>query len=129
MGILPPAAEKYDFTGIGNASAAVIMALLLANPYTSFLTVGLLGKINFKIISWLCSSAASVGLVFLNVGAEQIVTAVDKVGFDGSFDNAFKLIDQINSTGHSLTPAQVAAIDAPVIAQFEKFAKLTRTKS
>lgn len=129
MSLLPPPFDKYDFSGIGNASATAVMALLLANPGTTFLATGVLGKIIYLVLSKIFSALASFGLVILNVGAEQIATAVEKSGFDGSFSNAYTLIDQLNSTGHGLTSEQVTAIDAPVISAFEKFAKLTRTKS
>ena len=128
MGLLPPSAEKYDFEGIGSASAAGIIALLAANPYTSFLTVGLSGKILYWVLKKFFVALASMGLVLLNVGAEQIATAIDKSGFDGSLDNAYKIIDQLQASGHGLTPEQIKAIDDPVIAQFQRFAKLTRGK-
>lgn len=126
---IPPPVTKYDFSGIGNASAAALMAVFLVNPSTTFLTAGIAGKLVYYIASQVFAGLASVGLVFLNVGAEQIATAVSKAGFDGSLDNAYKVMDQLTSSGHGLTAEEVAEIDNPVISQFEKFAKLTRTKS
>lgn len=129
MSLLPPPANKYDFTGIGNASALALMAVLAANPETLWLTTGVTGTIFKLVSSKIFSGLASVGVVFLNIGAELITTVVDKSGFDGSFTSSLKLVDAIQAAGQTMTADQIQAIDGPVIAQFEKFAKLTRSKS
>lgn len=129
MSLLPAPADKYDFTGIGNASALALMAILAANPATVWLTTGVSGTIFKLVSSKIFSGLASVGVVFLNIGAELVATVVDKAGFDGSMTSSLALVDKIQAAGQTLTPEQISAIDDPVIAQFEKFAKLTRTKS
>lgn len=71
---------------------------------------------------------ASGGLVMLNVGAEKLQTAVDKVDYDTSWETAERLINEIRKTGRELTPEEIKAIDDKVIAQFRKFGKLGRKK-
>ena len=82
----------------------------------------------FYLLTQLFSALASLGLVLLNVGAERIITAVDKYGFDGSFETAEKLIEEIRKTGRDLAPEEIKTIDEEVIKQFRKFAKLGRKK-
>lgn len=129
MGILPPSAEKHKLDGIGGASAAAIMAALLANPGTSFLAAGFLGKILYPVLTYVFSALASMGLVLLNLGAENVLGAIEKSNFDGSFESAERLINQIRSTGRELTPEEVKKIDDNVIEQFRKFAKMTRGRA
>lgn len=128
MSIVPPSAEKHDLDGIGDASASAAIAALAANPSTSFLTAGLSGKILFWILSKFFSALASMGLVVLNVGAEKLSTAISKAGYDGSFESAEKLIEEIRNTGRDLTPEEAKAIDDKVIEAFRKFAVIARKK-
>lgn len=126
MSLLPPSSAKHDLSGIGAASAAVIMAILATNPSTVFLTVGIPGKIVFWILEKIFTRLASSGLVILNVGAEKISVVIDKVKFDGSIESAEKLIAEIRKTGRELTPEEIKAIDDDVIIVFRKFAKIGR---
>ncbi len=128
MSLLPPSSTKHDLSGIGGASAAAIMVVLAANPSTLFLTVGIQGKIIYWILEKIFTRLASSGLVILNVGAEKIDIALDKVHFDGSMDSAEKLIAEIRKTGRELTPEETKAIDEKVFIAFRKFAKISRRK-
>lgn len=123
------AADKHDLGGIGDASAALVMAALAANPGTLFLTTGIQGKILFWLLSKAFTKMASVGLVILNVGAENLATAIERSKFDGSFESAERLIEEIRSTGRDMTPEEMSAIDGKVIDQFRKFAKMARKKN
>ncbi len=127
MGLLSPS-DKYKFDGIGSASAAAVMAVLAAEPATAWLTVGIPGKITSAILRMFFSSLASKGVVILNVGAEKLMVALEKSGFDGSIESSYKLIEEIRASGRDLTPEEIKAIDDKVIEQFRKFAKLTRGK-
>ena len=128
MPIIPPSAEKFKLEGIGNASAASILAALATNPSTSFLAAGISAKILFWIISKIFSGLASMGIVILNVGAEKLAVALDKVNFDGSLESAEQFIEEIRKTGRELTPEEIKKIDDSVIEQLRKFAKITRKK-
>lgn len=128
MPIIPPSAEKHNLEGIGVASSAGILAALSANPATSFMTVGILGKILFFLLSKFFSYLASMGLVILNVGAEKLLSAADRANFDGSMMSSFKLMEEIRNSGRDMTPEEIQKIDDEVIVQFRKFAKMTRTR-
>lgn len=128
MPVIPPSAVKHGLSGIGEASASAAIAALSANPSTAFLTAGLSGKILFWILTKVFSGFASMGLVILNVGAEKLAVAADKVEFDGSMESAEKFIEEIRKTGRELTPEEVKKIDDEVIAAFRKFATLARKK-
>lgn len=106
----------------------MVLASLAANPATVFLTTGVPGKLLFALLSRIFSSLASMGLILLNVGAERLLTAVDKIGYDDSWDTADKLIEEIRKTGRDLTPEEIKSIDEDVIKQFRKFAKLGKNK-
>lgn len=120
--------QKYDFSGIGSASAVMVLTALAANPGTAFLTTGLSGKIVAWILTKFFSSLASMGLVVLNIGASRVETLVDGKRFDGSWDTAEELIAAIRSSGREMTPEEVKAIDDPVIAAFRKWASFARKK-
>jgi hypothetical protein len=121
-------ANKYNFSGIGGASSKLVLAALTANPSTLWLTVGIMGTISDWILSWAFSCAASVGLVVLNLGAEQVESLIAQNQFDGSWDSAEKLLNAAHDAHQSLTPAQIAAIDQPVIDSFRKFAQIADGK-
>jgi hypothetical protein len=123
---IPSSSTKHNFTGIGNASAAILIAAMSANPALLGLTTGIPGKILFKIFSKIFSTLASMGVVLLNIGAEKLLIAAEKSNFDGSIDSALKLVENIRSTGRDLTPEEIKQIDDKVIEQFRKFAKMTR---
>jgi len=118
--------DKHSLTGMGGASAATILAVLAANPTTTFLTVGLQGKIIYFLLSKVFTALASMGLVLLNLGAENILGAIEKAQFDGSIDAAYKLLEEIRASGRAVTPEEGKKIDDAVIEQFRKFAKMTR---
>ena len=129
MDILSPSANKYDFDGIGAASASVVFALMAANPATAWLTVGLIpGKIVYYLLSRVFGKFASQGVVILNVGAEKVLVASEKSQFDGTMESSYRLIAEIQATGRDLTDEEMKAIDGPVIEVFRKFARLTRGK-
>lgn len=128
MPILPPSASKHNLEGIGEASAAAVIAALAANPSTAFLATGLSAKILFFILTKVFSAFASMGLVLLNVGAEKIAVTVEKIDFDGSYESAEAFINEIRNTGRDLTDEEVKKIDDGVIYTFRKFAKIGRKK-
>lgn len=116
------------FSGIGEASAAVVMAALAANPSTLVLTQGFAGKVVFFFLKIGFMALASLGLIVLNVGSAKIETIVTSNKFDGSWDTAEKLIKEIQDSGRTLTPEEIKKIDGPVIAAFRKFASFGRPK-
>lgn len=119
-------ATKYDFSGIGAAEATLLLAALAANPSTTWLTTGIVGAFMKWLLTCIFSMGASVGLVLLNVGAEKVEGMVDQHGFDGSFDSAEKILAAARDAHQTLTPAQIKAIDDPVIASFRKFGSFAR---
>lgn len=120
MGILG-IGDKYKFDGIGQASAtAAFLALAQSQPW---LTTGVLGKLTYWFLTRAFSAAASAGLVLLNVGVAKVETLIEATEFDGSFDEAFKII---NAKGSSLTKEEADAIDSKVIAAFRKFADMSK---
>jgi len=119
---------KYRFDGIGAASAKLALAALAANPGTAFLTAGISGRIVNWLLTKAFSMAASGGLVLLNVGAAKVETLVAKNEYDGSWDSAEKLLQDARNAHHELTPAEIAAIDGPVIDSFRKFANLAKAQ-
>lgn len=119
---------KRKLNGIGDASATLVLAALAASASTVFLTSGLTGKISFWLLSKLFSTLASLGLVILNVGAEKLLTAVDKAKYDGSWETAEKMMQEIQRTGRDLSPEEIQKIDEGVINAFRKFAKIGRKK-
>jgi hypothetical protein len=119
---------KHKLNGIGGASSAMVLASLASNPGTLFLTQGLSGIIVGWILRKVFSSLASLGLVMANVGVEKLITIVDKIDFDGSFESAEELIKAIQDSGRNLTPEEAATIDQKVIDSFRKFGKLGRRK-
>lgn len=121
-------ATKYDFSGIGAAEAKLLLAALLANPSTSWLATGLVGTFMQWLLTRVFSMGASVGLVLLNLGAEKVEGMVDQHNFDGSFDSAEKILEAARDAHQTLTPAQIQAIDAPVINSFRKWASFARQK-
>jgi ABC-type transport system involved in cytochrome c biogenesis permease subunit len=122
MGLLPPAATKYKFDGIGKAGAVATFAAMAMTPYAA-ITQGFWGKILFVFLEWFYSCLASVGLVVLNIGVANVETLIEQSEFDGSFEDAFKII---NAKGGKLSDAEKAAIDNKVIAAFRKFASFGR---
>lgn len=129
MAVLPPSADKHKLIGIGEAQAAAAIAALLANPSLAFLASGFLGKIVFWILSQMFMRLASMGLVMLNIGADRLITAVDKVNFDGSWEASERLIEEIRKSGRELSEEEIRRIDTEVIIQFRKFARMARRKS
>ncbi len=122
MGALEPVL-KYKFDGIGKAGALATFAALAANPNTIAFTQGILGKIIFWFLTKLYSGLASLGLVVLNLGVAKVELLIDQKEFDGSFDDAFRII---NEKGGKLTDKEKAQIDAKVIAAFRKFGPFSR---
>lgn len=120
---------KYSFWGIGQVGAAMIMAALASNPSTVILTVGIQGKIIFYVAKLLCAYMASIGLIFLNVGAASMEVLVDEGTFDGSWDSADLLIKKIRDRGRELTDDEIKGIDQPVIEAFRKFAQFGKDKN
>lgn len=128
MSLLPPSAEKHKLDGIGGASAAAVFAALSSSPYTAWMTAGIQGKLFFWFFENVFAWMASVGLVMLNVGAENLLAVIDKANFDNSLEAADRLIAEIRKTGRDLTPQEIKEIDDKVIVQFRKFAKIARRK-
>jgi hypothetical protein len=110
--------QKYDFQGIGKAEALLVFSYLATTPLAP-ITQGFWGKVIFWILTQLGSLAASYGLVLLNLGIENVQIIIQKGSFDGSFDEAFKAI---NEKGGKLTPKEKQEIDAPVMLAFDGFA-------
>lgn len=119
---------KYHFSGIGEASASVIIAVLASNPATAFLATGILGKITFFICKMFCMWLASIGLIIMNVGEAKLKTIIDEGNFNESWDTAENLIKKIRETGRDLTPEETKQIDDGVIDAFRKFATFGRDK-
>lgn len=118
----------FKFMGIGEASAAAVMAVLRTSPAFLPFTVGIQGKILFFILKLLFSWLASLGLIVLNVGAAKIETVMSEITFDGSIESAEKAIKAIRDSGRELTPEEIKAIDEPVIDALRKFASFGRDK-
>lgn len=118
----------HNFTGIGEVSAAMVMASLAANPSTLPLTTGIPGKILFYILKIFFTYLASLGLIVLNVGAEKIETVAAENNYDGTWDSAEKSIKQIRDTGRDLTPEEIEAIDQTVIEALRRFARFGKKK-
>lgn len=128
MALTTPSAEKHKLEGIGAVAAAAILAVLAANPSLAFLASGFVGKIVFWFLTKMFSRLASMGLVLLNVDAEKLLVAVDKIDFDGSWETSEKLIDEIRKSGRDLSDEEIKTIDTEVIKQFRKFAKMARKR-
>lgn len=110
---------KYRFEGIGATSATLTIAALAASPL-AWLTQGIQGRIVFHVLKWLYMGLASKGLIVLNIGAAKVEVLVQKGEFDGSMDEAFKLI---NERQGKLTPAEIKAVDDKVIIALRKFGR------
>ena len=110
-------AAKHEFTGIGSASATLTFVALAGSPL-AFLTQGFLGKITHYILTQIYSRLASQGLVVLNIGVARVQTMAQRKDFDGTFDDAF---DLINKSGGRLNPDDIKAIDDRVISALRKF--------
>lgn len=110
-------AAKHEFTGIGSASATLTFVALAGSPL-AFLTQGLLGKITHCILTQVYSRLASQGLVVLNIGVARVQTMAERKDFDGTFDEAFELI---NKRGGKLSDEEIKRIDSKVIDSLRKF--------
>ena len=121
-------ARKHKFEGIGEATAALAMAALAANPQTVFLTGSFIGKIVWFVIKLLAMGGASIGLVVLNIGAAKVETIIAENNFDGSWASAQKLIAAIKGEGRELTDAEAQRIDGPVKDAFRKFGRFGRAR-
>lgn len=118
-----------SFWGIGEASAAVVMAVLGANPALAVFSSGFLGRVVFFILKIFFAFLAKLGLIVLNVGAAKLQTVIAAGDFDGSWETAEQIISGIRSTGRDLTPDEITTIDQPVIDAFRKFASFGRAKN
>lgn len=123
-----PSATKHKLEGIGEASASAIIAAWAANPSTAWLASGIAAKLSFFFLSHIFSGLASIGLVVLNVGAENLATALAKANYDGSWESAEAMIKAIRDSGNELTEADIRRIDATVIVAFRRFGKIGRKK-
>lgn len=92
----------------------------LATGSLAFLTTGFWGTVLFWILTKIFAFGASLGLVMVNVGIAEAETLNEMKDFDGTFDEAFKLIN--GRPNSKLTPEEGNAIDNKVIAVFRKFA-------
>ena len=128
MGLINQPGFKHKYEGIGETGAAMVVAGLSANPTFAFLTKGLQGKVLWFVAKLATMFLASIGLVVLNVGAEKVQTIIENNTFDGSWEQAQKLISDIHKSGRELTDEEVAAIDAPVKDAFRKFARYIRVR-
>ncbi len=116
---------NYDYSGIGKAEALLVFSALAASPAVWF-TNGIAGQITFWFLTQICTWFANKEVLILNIAATDIQTIMQKGDFDASFDNAFKAI---HGNPDKLTSEQKAAIDAPVIAAFRKFAVFGQLRS
>lgn len=110
---------KHRFEGIGDKAATATMLLLAAEPWGVWFTVGFQGTVVHWILKQFYMWMADRGLIMLNSGIAEIEVMQQKSGFNGSLEDAFKLIDQAKG---GLTDAQKKAIDDKVIRAFDKFA-------
>lgn len=109
-------ADKYDFGGIGRASATLIFSLLVDSPL-AFLTVGPVGQVTFYLLTKLFSHFANQGLVLFNIGISNVQTMAAQKDFDETMKEA---LDAVKNKS-ALTDAEKKAIDDKVIAAFDKF--------
>lgn len=124
MGIIPGIAGKHKFSGIGKTGATgVFLWLSSSNPG---LTSGFFGKLLYWVLTKFFSSAASAGLVMMNVGVENVLVMDQKNDYDGSFDEAFKIINEKGL--NNLTQEEKDAIDEKVKEAFRKFVDMSRNK-
>lgn len=108
---------KHKLDGIGSASATLTFLALAGSPL-AFLTQGFLGKITHYILTQIYSRLASQGLVVLNIGVAKVQTLAEQREFDGTFDDAF---DLINKSGGRLSADDIKAIDDKVIRALRRF--------
>ena len=119
------ATANYDYSGIGKAEALLIFSAMAASPAAWF-TNGIAGTITFWFLCQMCTWLANKEVLVLNVMATDIQTLIQEGSFDATFDQAFQAI---KGNPNKLTDAQKAAIDAPVIAAFNKFALFGQLRS
>ena len=108
---------KHKFSGIGSASATLTFIALAGTPL-AFLTQGFLGKIVHWLLTQIFMRGADKGLIFLNIGAAKAQTLSEHAQFDGSLDEAFKII---NEKKGNLSEEDVKKVDDSVIATLRKF--------
>jgi hypothetical protein len=111
--------QKHKLEGFGKLGATGIFLWLSTSA--PGLTKGFWGQFIYYCLTKVFSAAASKGLVFLNVGIETIETLSEEKDFNGTMDEAFRII---NSKG-SLTPEEIKAIDDKVKKSFRKFADMS----
>ena len=109
--------QKYDFSGIGKGSALLLFTALAAGS-GAFLTQGIVGSVIFWLATKFFSYMASLGLILVNVGVANVQTLSQQKEFDGTFDDAFRIINS-----KKITKEEGDAIDNKVIAVFRKFAR------
>jgi len=119
---------KRKFEGIGETSAAIILAGLAANPSTLFLSSGFLGKIVFQISKYFCMMLANLGLIVMNLGAAKLQVIVDGGNYDGSWEKAEELLKKIRDQGREITDEEIKQIDGAVIDAFREFANFGRVR-
>lgn len=118
--------NKFDV--IGEVSAVIVLTALRANPSTTFLATGILGKLTHAFLKLFFSHLASTGLIVLNVGAARLSVIIDEENYDGSIEQAEKLIKKIRDSGREMSEDEIKAIDQSVIDAFRKFASFGRVR-
>lgn len=114
-----------DYKNIGKAHADAVFLILAANPTTLALTQGFWGKIIYLILSHYGTWLASKELMVLNVGYDFVDTILQQKNFDGTLNEAYKIIA---TKGSTITPEEGAAIDNRVKSAFGKFAAFMRVR-
>jgi hypothetical protein len=104
------------------------LAGIAGHPQLAWMAAGLPGKLLWLISKCICMGLASVGLVVLNVGTEKLLVIMAESNFDGSWESAQKLIDEVHRQGRELTDAEKKAIDEPVKAAFRRFGRWVRKR-
>ncbi len=108
---------KHKFEGIGEASATATLSAI-ATSSMAWAATGVIGRVVFALLKWFYMALANRGLILLNVGIAHIQVMSQKENFDGTFDEAFKAL---NEKGSALTDEEKKQIDDRVISALRKF--------
>ncbi len=120
---------KYKYEAIAEATAAMILVAIAANPSIAILAQGFLGRVTFFVLKLLCMFLANLGLVILNVGAAKIETIIDGGNFDGSWEQAEEMIKKIQDAGREMSQDEIKKIDQIAIDAFRKFISFGRVRA
>lgn len=115
--------SKYNFKGIKKYGAQGILLAITSTAWGSFINIWGIRQVAAILLEWLVNWLANNGLMILNIAAIAVEGEWDQKDFDKAMDEALAKVENKNGV---LTPEEKAAIDDEVIAQFRKFAILTK---